>query len=256
MWIPIGGFAIGYVTVIVVFAGFGGVLARFSLEAFAGDDGTGIGDWIAFAFFRALAQNYPGIVPVSAAAWLLVGVELSLVVGWALVVFAAVMASIQPRLDYCPRHPAGGASSRFRTTILSMIAGTRRNPSISDGSGDSLKVSLRLGCNPKARQMRLMVMRLSPVGRASDRVLQRVAPGGGVSNATEHLRLGDVGRRQKPSSRSRSITGLTRGPNRLDVEQTHQTKNYNSHDRHAQYRQSRPWLDLPILTEAVPQDSE
>ena len=103
MWIPIGGFAIGYVAIIVVFAGFGGMLARFRPEAFAGDDGAGIGDWIAFAFFRALAQNYPGIVPVSAAAWLLVGVQLILVVGWALVVFAAVMASIQPRLERIAR---------------------------------------------------------------------------------------------------------------------------------------------------------
>ena len=36
MWIPIGGFAIGYLAIIVVFAGFGGMLARFSPAAFAG----------------------------------------------------------------------------------------------------------------------------------------------------------------------------------------------------------------------------
>ena len=73
MWIPIGGFAIGYVAVIVVFAGFSGMLARFSPRAFAGAEDAGIGDWIAFAFF------------------------------WALVVFAAVMSSIQPRLDRIAR---------------------------------------------------------------------------------------------------------------------------------------------------------
>ena len=56
MWIPIGGFAVGYVA-IIVFAGFGGMLARFSPEAFAGAEDAGIGEWIAFAFFRALAQN-------------------------------------------------------------------------------------------------------------------------------------------------------------------------------------------------------
>ncbi len=103
MWIPIGGFAIGYLAIIVVFAGFGGMLARFSPAAFAGAEDAGIGEWIAFAFFRALAQDYPGIVPVSPGAWLLVGVQVILAVGWALVVFAAVMSSIQPRLQRIAR---------------------------------------------------------------------------------------------------------------------------------------------------------
>ena len=103
MWIPIGGFAIGYLAIIVVFAGFAGMLARFRPGAFAGAENAGIGEWIAFAFFRALAQNYPGIAPVSAAAWLLVGVQAVLAVGWALVVFAAVMSSIQPRLERIAR---------------------------------------------------------------------------------------------------------------------------------------------------------
>ena len=59
-----------------------------------------------------------------------------------------------------------------------------RTFSINNGSGDSLKVSLRCGRNPNACQIRLMVMRLSPVAVASDRVLQCVAPGGGVSSVT------------------------------------------------------------------------
>ncbi len=103
MWIPIGGFAIGYLAIIVVFAGFSGMLARFRPAAFEGAGDAGIGEWIAFAFFRALAQDYPGIVPVSAGAWLLVGVQVILAVGWALVVFAAVMSSIQPRLERIAR---------------------------------------------------------------------------------------------------------------------------------------------------------
>ena len=103
MWIPIGGFAIGYTAIIIVFAGFGGMLARFSPRAFSGAEDAGIGDWIAFAFFRALAQDYPGIVPASPGAWLLVGVQAILTVGWALVVFAAVMSSIQPRLERIAR---------------------------------------------------------------------------------------------------------------------------------------------------------
>lgn len=110
MWIPIGGFAVGYVAIIIVFAGFGGMLARFIPEAFVGAEDAGIGEWIAFAFFRALGQDYPGIVPVSAAAWLLVGVQVILAVGWALVVFAAVMSSIQPRLERIARQALSSTS--------------------------------------------------------------------------------------------------------------------------------------------------
>ena len=98
MWIPVGGFAVGYLTIIVVFAGFYGMLERFHPGAFA-DPGTGIVDWLSFAFFTALGQDFITITPVSVAARMLVGVHLILSAGWALVLFAAVMTSIRPKLD-------------------------------------------------------------------------------------------------------------------------------------------------------------
>lgn len=98
MWVPIGGFAVGYLTIIVVFAGFYGMLERFQPGAFA-DPGTAIMDWLSFAFFTALGQDFITIVPVSVAARMLVGVHLILSAGWALVLFAAVMSSIRPKLD-------------------------------------------------------------------------------------------------------------------------------------------------------------
>jgi hypothetical protein len=49
------------------------------------------------------------------------------------------------------------------------------------GSGDSLIGSLRCGCKPKARQMRLIVIRLRPLALASSRVLQCVCPLGVLS---------------------------------------------------------------------------
>ena len=101
MWVPIGGFAVGYLTIIVVFAGFYGTLERFRPGAFT--DGGGIGDWLSFSFFSALAQDYSTILPVSMTARVLVGAHLILTVGWALVLFAAVMSSIQPRLDRIAR---------------------------------------------------------------------------------------------------------------------------------------------------------
>ena len=105
MWVPIGGFAVGYLTIIVLFAGFYGMLERFSPGAFA-DAGTRITDWLSFSFFTAIAQDYNSVVPVSEGARELVGTHLILSVGWALVLFAAVMSSIQPKLDRIARHHA------------------------------------------------------------------------------------------------------------------------------------------------------
>ena len=52
MWVPIGGFPIGYLVIIVLFAGFYGMLAHFSPGAFTGvGEDTGIMTWVAFAFF-------------------------------------------------------------------------------------------------------------------------------------------------------------------------------------------------------------
>ena len=105
MWVPIGGFALGYLTIMFLFAGFYGTLERFSPGAFA-DAGAGLTGWVSFSFFAALAQDYAAITPVSAAARMLVGVHLVLSVGWALVLFAAVMTSIEPKLARIARRHA------------------------------------------------------------------------------------------------------------------------------------------------------
>ena len=102
MWVPIGGFAVGYLTIIALFAGFYGTLERFRPGAFAGA-GTGITDWLSFSFFTALGQDFATVAPVSVAARVLVGIHLIFSVGWALVLFAAVMSSIQPRLERIAR---------------------------------------------------------------------------------------------------------------------------------------------------------
>ena len=98
MWVPIGGFAVGYLMIIVLFAGFYGMLERFSPGAFA-DAAVGIKEWIFFAFFTGLAQDYATIVPVSDSARVLVGAHLILSAGWVVVLFAAVMSFIGPKLE-------------------------------------------------------------------------------------------------------------------------------------------------------------
>lgn len=107
MWVPIGGFAIGYLVIILLFAGFYGMLAHFSPGAYAGvGDEAGILTWVAFAFFAGVGRDYTGIVPVSAGAQALVGAQLIPSIGWALVVFAAVMVHIQPQLERIARRDA------------------------------------------------------------------------------------------------------------------------------------------------------
>ena len=105
MWVPIGAFAVGYLTIIVLFAGFYGTLERFQPGAFAGA-GAGITEWLSFAFFTALGQDSTTTAPVTVGARVLVGVNLILSAGWAVVLFAAVMSSIGPRLDRIARRHA------------------------------------------------------------------------------------------------------------------------------------------------------
>ena len=105
MWVPIGAFAVGYLTIIVLFAGLYGMLERFQPGAFA-SAGTGITEWLSFAFFTALGQDFTTATPASVGASVLVGVHLILSAGWAVVMFAAVMSSIGPRLDRIARRHA------------------------------------------------------------------------------------------------------------------------------------------------------
>ena len=109
MWVPIGGFAVGYLTIIVLFSGFYGMLGHFRPGAFAAADAgasAGIADWFSFAFFTALGQDFTTVAPVSVSARVLVGAHLILSAGWALVLFAAVMSSIGPKLDRIARRHA------------------------------------------------------------------------------------------------------------------------------------------------------
>ena len=108
MWVPIGGFAVGYLTIIVLFAGFYGMLGRFSPGAFSdGGGGPGIADWLFFSFFTALGQDFLTVSPNSVGARVLVGVHLILSAGWVVVLFAAVMTSIGPKLERIARRQGG-----------------------------------------------------------------------------------------------------------------------------------------------------
>src|SRR5512142_619884 len=82
-------------------------------------------------------------------------------------------------------------SSRHSTTAFS--GGFRYSPTTSTsfssnrGSFDSLNVSTRCGCSPRARQTRCTVSRLTPTRAAIVRVDQCVAPGGASCNVTRTI---------------------------------------------------------------------
>jgi len=106
MWVPIGGFAVGYLAILVIFASFFGMLERFVPGSFEGAAGAGVLDWIAFSFYSAIADPSSAVRAASGFSRFLVGTQLVFSIGWALVVFAAVMSAIQPQLDAISRRRA------------------------------------------------------------------------------------------------------------------------------------------------------
>ena len=92
--------------IIVIFAGFFGMLERFVPGSFSGVADANILDWISFSFYSAIADPSSAIRAVSGTARFLAGTQLVFSIGWALVVFAAVMSAIQPQLDEISRRRA------------------------------------------------------------------------------------------------------------------------------------------------------
>ena len=103
LYVPLGAFAIGYLVIVVAFAGIYGTVHRFDPEAFRfaieAEGHPGIGHWLFMAFYVATSQGLVDIVPQSGAAKLAVGVQLTLCLSWAVVVFAAVMTRVHPVLQ-------------------------------------------------------------------------------------------------------------------------------------------------------------
>ena len=108
--------------------------------------------------------------------------------------------------DFSSTHRTNARSGGFRyspTTSLTF--------SMKKGSADNLKVSVRWGCNPKARQMRLTVLWLSPLRWAMDRVLQWVASRGAVSSVSVITRSTS----SSVTARGRPLRGSSDSPSSL-----------------------------------------
>src|SRR6202011_3825604 len=79
-------------------------------------------------------------------------------------------------------HPTRSVGASWRTGGLRYSPTTSTSFSSKRLSLDSLKVSVRCGCSPRADQMRCTVALLTPCALASDRQLQCVSPSGGSCN--------------------------------------------------------------------------
>jgi hypothetical protein len=99
MYVPIGAFALGSSLITLVFAGIYGSLYKLSPTHFTATEVPGRLDWFFFAFNRASGSSFEGVAAASDAANLVAAVQVLVTVGWAVVVFAAVMNYVQPKLQ-------------------------------------------------------------------------------------------------------------------------------------------------------------
>lgn len=99
MYVPIGAFSIGSAFIVLIFAGIYGSLYKLWDGHFqAMVDVPSTSDWIFFAIYTSVAADFSSIAPASNVAHLMVATQVLIGIGWAVVMFAAVMTLVQPRL--------------------------------------------------------------------------------------------------------------------------------------------------------------
>jgi len=96
MWIPLGGFVIGYLFIAAVFAGVYATLHRVDATSFSGIATGSAGEWLVFSIANATTLGDGRIQAVSTTARVVVGVEAVTATCWLIAVFAAVTAHVQP----------------------------------------------------------------------------------------------------------------------------------------------------------------
>lgn len=99
MAVPLAAFAAGYLCLAVAFAGFYGTVWRLDPDAFAGLPAQpGFWDFVFFSLMTASSANTP-VSAISSVAQVLVALEVTIGLGWLIVVFGALSAHLAPRLS-------------------------------------------------------------------------------------------------------------------------------------------------------------
>ena len=100
MWVPLGGFGLGYFAILFLFACLYGVAWRVDPQSFRGlPPNASFGYFLYFSLETITTLGYATIAPASPAVRILLSIELMLGVGWITVFFAVVIAYLQPRFE-------------------------------------------------------------------------------------------------------------------------------------------------------------
>ena len=100
MWVPLGGFGLGYFAILFLFACLYGVAWRADPQSFHGlPSDASFGYFLYFSLETITTLGYATIAPASPTVRILLSIELMLGVGWITVFFAVLIAYLQPRFE-------------------------------------------------------------------------------------------------------------------------------------------------------------
>ena len=125
MWVPLGGFGLGYFAILFVFACLYGVAWRVDPQSFRGlPPNASFGYFLYFSLETISTLGYATVAPASPAVRILLSIELMLGVGWITVFFAVLIAYLQPRFERIAKEQEEAQAER--TATRSHDVGTAR----------------------------------------------------------------------------------------------------------------------------------
>ena len=125
MWVPLGGFGLGYFAILFLFACLYGVAWRADPQSFRGlPHNASFGYFLYFSLETISTLDYATIAPASPAVRILLSIELMLGVGWITVFFAVLIAYLQPRFERIAKEQEEAQAER--TATRSHDVGTAR----------------------------------------------------------------------------------------------------------------------------------
>ncbi len=114
MWVPLGGFGIGYFAILFVFACLYGVAWRADPQSFRGlPPNASFGYFLYFSLETISTLGYATVAPASPTVRILLSVELMLGIGWITVFFAVLIAYLQPRFERIAKEQEEKAATGF-----------------------------------------------------------------------------------------------------------------------------------------------
>lgn len=108
---PVIGFAVGYALILLAFAGLYSALFRLDPNAFTGFTEGNFSDFLFFSLMTLTTLGYSPLIPVSGMAKFLTSIQALINLAWIVVIFAAVIAYVEPRFRVLHERPTKFISS-------------------------------------------------------------------------------------------------------------------------------------------------